>query len=169
MRFVRALGALVFVALPLTAQPQRLATSEDYFNFKFVGDPQLSPDGKLVAFTVTRIDRPANRRMTAIWLAPVDGSSAPRQLTASHLSSSGPRWRPDGKVLAFTGARPVPGDDAAGRPQFYLLDLQGGEPRRLTSLPNGATGCDWSPDGARVLCLSRTGPSDRKITLARTP
>ena len=162
MRFVRALGALVLLAPPVTAQSPRPATSEDYFNFKFVGDPQLSPDGKLVAFTVTRIDRPANRRMSTIWVAPVDGSAAPRQLTASHLSSSAPRWRPDGKVLAFTGSRPVPGDEASGRPQFYLLDLLGGEPRRLTSLPNGATGCDWSPDGTRVLCLSRTGPSDRK-------
>jgi dipeptidyl aminopeptidase/acylaminoacyl peptidase len=162
MRFARALGALVLAALPLAAQTTRPATSDDYFNFKFVGDPELSPDGKLLAYTVTRIDRAANRRMTAIWLAPVDGSAPPRQLTASHLSSSAPRWRPDGRVLAFTGARPVPGDDAAGRPQFYLLDLTGGEPRRLTSLPNGAIGCEWSPDGSRVLCLSRTGPSDRK-------
>lgn len=126
MRFVRALGALILLAVPLTAQSTRPATSDDYFNFKFVGDPQLSPDGKLVAYTVTRIDRPANRRVTSIWLASVDGSTAPRQLTASHLSSSGPRWRPDGNALAFTGTRPTPGDEAASRPQFYFLDLAGG-------------------------------------------
>lgn len=161
MRLLRAISVLSILAAPLIAQA-RPVTSEDYLNFRFVGSPQLSPDGKLVAYTITRIDRGANRRMTSIWLIPVDGSAEPRQLTANHLSSSGPRWRPDGKALGFTGVRPVPGDSASTRAQFYLLDLAGGEPRRLTNLSNGASGCDWSPDGTLIACLSRLGPSDRK-------
>ncbi len=146
----------------LAAQTKRSITADDYFLFKTPADPRLSPDGKLVAYTITRIDRAANRRLSSIWLASTDGAGAPRQLTANHLSSSAPRWRPDGKALLFTSARPIPGDDASLRPQAFLLDLTGGEPRRITGLNNGATGCDWSPDGTRLACLSRTGPIDRK-------
>jgi dipeptidyl aminopeptidase/acylaminoacyl peptidase len=162
MRRSRALLVLVLLAAPAAAQGGRPVTSDDYFTFKFVGDPQLSPDGMLVAFTVTRIDRAANRRITSIWLSPADGSSPPHQLTANNQSSSAPRWRPDGKAIAFTSTRPVAGDDASSRSQLYLLDLSGGEPRRITGLANGVGGCDFSPDGARLACLSRSGPSDRK-------
>lgn len=145
------------------AQSPRPVTSDDYFSFKFVADPQLSPDRKQVLFTVTGVDRAANRRMTAIWLAPTDSASgAPRQLTAASVSSSSPSWTPDGKSIAFLSSRPVPGDSASARSQLYLLRLDGGEPRRVTSVPNGVSGCGLSPDGSKAACLSRTGPSDRK-------
>lgn len=162
MRLLHTLAALAVIAAPSAAQSRRPVTSEDYFLFKTPGDPRISPDGRQVAYTVTRVDRAANRRVSTIWLASADGSGTPRQLTAGHLSSSAPRWRPDGQALSFTGVRPVPGDESSSRPQAYLLDLAGGEPRKITSLPNGATGCDWSPDGTRLLCSSRTGPGDRK-------
>jgi dipeptidyl aminopeptidase/acylaminoacyl peptidase len=147
---------------PLAAQTRRLIGPEDYFLFKFVGDPALSPDGRQVAYTVTRVDRAQNRRMSAVWVVPVDGGAPARQLTGSAVSSSAPRWRPDGKAIAFQSVRPVPGDSASQRSQEYLLDLGGGEPRRLTAFPTGIQGCDFSPDGTRLACLSRTGPSDRK-------
>jgi dipeptidyl aminopeptidase/acylaminoacyl peptidase len=159
---VRALLTLSFVAAPLAAQTGRPVTSDDYFNFKFVGDPQLSPDGKQLVYTVSRVDRALNRRITSIWLAATDGSVAPRQLTAGNLSSSAPQWAPDGKAIAFSSVRPVAGDELSTRPQLYLLPLNGGEPRRVTGFTNGAGGCGFSPDGSRLACLSRTGPSDRK-------
>ncbi|MEO8449916.1 MAG: S9 family peptidase [Gemmatimonadota bacterium] len=164
---MRRSGLWVLIAVAGTVassavHAQRPVRSDDYLNFKFVGDPQLSPDGKSVAYTVTRIDRNANRRLSAIWVIPVDGSAPERAMTASHLSSASPRWRPDGKAIAFTSTRAVPGDETSQRSQLYLLDLSGGEPRRLTSLMNGVSGCSWAPDGARLACLSRSGPSDKK-------
>ena len=162
MRSLRALALLLVAAGPLAGQARRPVTSEDYFTFKSVGDPALSPDGTQLLYTVTRVERAQNRRFTAIWLVPVDAGAPARQLTGNAVSSSGPRWSPDGKSVAFTSSRPTPGDDASSRSQLYLLRLDGGEPRRVTGLPNGVSGCEFSPDGAKLACLSRTGPSDRK-------
>ena len=63
----------------LSQEAQRGITPEDYFAFEFLGDPHISPDGKLVAYVVTKIDRAQNRRNSAIWLTATDGSRAPWQ------------------------------------------------------------------------------------------
>src|SRR4051812_39985668 len=73
---------------------RRGITAEDYFALEFAGDPQLSPDGKWVAYVVTTIDQRQNRRVSNIWLAGVDGNRAPRQFTSSPQSSNSPRWSP---------------------------------------------------------------------------
>src|SRR5262249_47277518 len=72
-----------------------------------------------------------------------------------------PRWSPDGRMLAFLSPRPS-GDAAAGEPraQVYLLSMDGGEARRLTNLKNGVSSFTWSPDGTKLACVSRSGPSD---------
>src|SRR5438552_6579629 len=141
-KYLRSILLLVAVGLPVPGQAQRPITSEDYYTFKSVGDPALSPDGSQVVYSVTRVERQLNRRMTTIWLVPGDASSPPRQLTASDVSSSAPKWSPDGKSLAFISSRPVAGDPASTRSQLYLLRLDGGEPRRVTSFSNGVNGCD---------------------------
>src|SRR5438309_8482083 len=87
------------------AQQPRGITPEAYYSFEFLSDPHISPDGKLVAYVVTRIDRAQNRRNSAIWLSAIDGSRAPWQFTTSPQSSNSPRWSPDGKWLAFLSSR----------------------------------------------------------------
>jgi dipeptidyl aminopeptidase/acylaminoacyl peptidase len=121
--------------------------SADYFDFRFLGDFRLAPDGRRIAYVVTTIDKEANRRQSAIRLIGVDGAGD-RELTAD---GAAPRFSPDGRTLAFLSSR------GGGRPQLYLLPLDGGEARRLTSLEEGVTSCSWSPDGSRFACLSRTG------------
>jgi len=113
-------------------------TAEDYFAFKFLNDVQVSPDGATVAFVVGTIDRKENRRYNAIWTVPADGSQEPSLLTTSVQSSNSPRWRPDGKAIAFLSARPIPGESTGEAPktQVWILPLGGGEPRRVTNLQN---------------------------------
>src|SRR2546426_9408366 len=100
---------VVFLALISAAQTSNLRgiTPEDYFSFEFASDPQISPDGKLVAYVVTKVDRAQNRRNSSIWMAAIDGSRAPWQFTTSPQTTNSPRWSPDSKGLAFLSSRPA--------------------------------------------------------------
>ena len=138
----------------------RPVTAEDYFAFETVSDPHFSPDGSTIAFVVTSVDQKQNRRRGEIWTVAVDASRPPTALTTAPQSSNTPRWSPDGRTLAFLSARPTAGETGETRTQIWLLPLAGGEPRRLTSLANGVSSFQWSPDGSRMVVVSRSGPSD---------
>jgi dipeptidyl aminopeptidase/acylaminoacyl peptidase len=173
---IAALVACLIVLSELAfAQTPRGITPEDYFSFEFISDPQISPDGKLVAYVVTKVDRTQNRRNASIWMTATDRSRAPWQFTTAPQSSNSPRWSPDGKSLAFLSSRPESSPapaPAAGtapiataeppRAQIYLLSMNGGEAKRLTNLKNGVSVFRWSPDGTRLIVVSRTGPSDSR-------
>jgi dipeptidyl aminopeptidase/acylaminoacyl peptidase len=156
-----AIGPAADAADAATAQP-RGVTPDDYFAFKSVSDVRLSPDGATTAFVVGSIDQKQNRRYSAIWTVPTDGAREPSALTSSVQSSTSPRWSPDGRSIAFLSARPVPGEAAGETPknQVWVLPLSGGEARRVTHLPNAVMSFEWSPDGARFLCISQSGQSD---------
>lgn len=141
-------------------------TAADLYAFQFVGDPRLSPDGSRVAFVVTMADRERNDYRSRIWLAPTDGSTPPRPLTAGLGKDTSPRWSPDGRHLAFVSDRAPqtpPPHTVAGerpRPQIWALDLAGGEARQVTALRQGAADPAWSPDGCRIVCTAQTGGPD---------
>jgi dipeptidyl aminopeptidase/acylaminoacyl peptidase len=152
----------LLVTITVFAQTPRGITPEDYFAFEFLSDPHISPDGKLVAYVVTKIDRAQNRRNSSIWMVAADGSRAPWQFTTSPQSASSPRWSPDGQALAFLSARPSNDAQEMARNQIYVLSMNGGEAKRVTNLKNGVNSFQWSPDGNRFVVVSRTGPSDYK-------
>src|SRR5215467_10421635 len=174
-KMISTLGLITICVSLSFAQPPRGITPEDYLAFEFISDPNISPDGQLVAYVVTRIDRAQNRRNSSIWMVATDGTRAPWQFTTSPQSANSPRWSPDGKSLAFLTSRPEPSSStapaaAAGEPsrnQVYVLSMNGGEARRITNLKNGVSLLRWSPDGTRLVVVSRIGPSDSRTGEAR--
>ncbi len=127
---------------------------DDLLRLIDVEDPQLSPDGRWVAYVQRSIDRLENRYKTAIFVVSTKGGES-FQLTRSTMDTQ-PRWSPDGTLLAFTSAR-------SGKPQVYLmrLGLPGGEAYALTSMPNGAHSPVWSPDGKQIAFLSPLDADER--------
>lgn len=109
-------------------------TATEMMKLKRLADPDVSPDGKWVAFAQTEIDA-SFQRNADIWLVPVAGG-APRRMTSHPKSDSRPRFSPDGSVLAFLSNRD-------GASQVYAMDLLGGEARRVTLLPNGVDSFSW--------------------------
>ncbi|MDH5406460.1 MAG: S9 family peptidase, partial [Candidatus Aminicenantes bacterium] len=149
-RTVIFLSLLLIIASISLADEKRPITFNDLISMGRLGDPQVSPDGKLIAYVVTYYDLKTNSSNSDIWLMPIAGGE-PRKLTNSPRGDSQPRWSPDGSQIAFTSTR-------TGRPQVWLIRLEGGEARQLTDLSTGASGAIWSPDGKWLLFASRVYP-----------
>ncbi|MBI4472855.1 MAG: S9 family peptidase, partial [Acidobacteria bacterium] len=125
-------------------------TFDDLIGFGRVADPQPSPDGQWIAYSVTRYDKAKNAGNSDIWIIPTAGGEA-RQLTQSEKRDNNPRWSPDGKNIAFISSRD-------GLPQIWVIDLSGGEARKLTTISTGAAGVVWSPDGKLLAFTSEVFP-----------
>jgi len=127
---------------------------EDVYALTSVGDPRLSPDGRRVAYVVSRTDEEGNAYRTAIWVAALDGSEEPRQFTSGERNDGSPRWSPDGRWLAFVSNRE--GDDEKkSKGQLYVLPADGGEPRKLTDGKASVESLTWSPDSSRIAFARR--------------
>ena len=138
----------LFIASTLLALAQsapRPMAIDDIARFRDVRDPQLSPDGKSIAYVVATIDSKEDKTNSHIWLVGYDGKDD-RQITFSQDSETSPRWSPDGRYLSFSSSRP---GKAKGN-QLWLLDLKGGEAMQLTELKGRLQGYEWSPDAKRL-------------------
>ncbi len=109
----------ICVLLPLRLDARQL-TVEDYYRVVAVQAPAMSPDGRWVAFVRSTIVEAENRRQGELWIVPVDGSAAPRRISDPALNASGPRWSPDGQLLAFSGRRRGPSAEDEGGSIWFL-------------------------------------------------
>src|SRR5205085_6442136 len=115
------LGLIAVVAI--SAQTRRPMKLDDLARFRNVGDPQVSPEGKSIAYTVSTTDVKEDKGSTHIWMIGCDGTSD-RQITFSNDGEGGPRWSPDGKYLSFTSGRSS-GKQGVRGSQIWLLDRSG--------------------------------------------
>lgn len=150
--------ALLPALAPAQPAPRRMAL-DDFNRIVALGDPQRSPDGDWVAYTVTTIDAEKDKRNTDIWMARWDGT-AQQQLTSSPDGESSPRWSPDGKYLAFLASRGTEDEKKQGA-QLWLLPRQGGEALKVSDVKGGLGNIQWSPDSTRIAFeISDVNPAD---------
>ena len=125
----------------------RVLEIDDTFKIKTVGRPELSPDGKWVAYTVSTRNFEENSSKTRIWmLVTEDGEPIP--MTAEALSSRSPKFSRDGKKLYFLSAR------NGGKSQMWFLDLvHGGEAQQVTSQERGVNSINFSHDEKKLLLV----------------
>jgi dipeptidyl aminopeptidase/acylaminoacyl peptidase len=160
---MKRLVAILALAFPLSLLPfpglsaqKRAIRFDDFIALKAVGDPQLSPDGRWVAYGVTEYSLKDNRGTGRIWLAEL-ATGQTRRLTEGPGSDRQPRWSPDGTTLAFVSTR-------QNGPQLWVLSIAGGEARRVTSLADGVSDPLWLPDGKGLIVTSDIKwPADQEI------
>ncbi|HUA07508.1 MAG TPA: S9 family peptidase [Solirubrobacteraceae bacterium] len=130
---------------------------EDAYRLRGAGEPELSPDGRRIAFVATETDEEKDRLRSSIWVTAVDGSSPPRQFTEGPADKS-PSWSPDGRWLVYISAPEGEPEHAHVR----LAPLDGGVPTRLGDLPGPVSQFAWSPDSTRLVVVCRVGVPDRR-------
>ena len=135
---------------PAQAAPAgpRPVAATDMYRLRSVRDPQVSPEGAWVAYTVSQIDSAKERSETDLWMTSWDGAQTVR-VTSTPGSESSPRWSPDGRWLGFLSSR-----QASDGAQVWLLDRRGGEAERVTSVKGGVSSFAWSPDGSRLVLVA---------------
>lgn len=124
-------------------------TVTDMLSIKSISGINTSKDGSKAVFTVTSIEPDGDNKweykyVNQLWWVMTDGNSSPRQLTAGKDGASQAAFSPDGKQIAFVRA-------ADGKPQVFLISVEGGEAKQLTKFKYGASAPHWSPDGKEIV------------------
>ncbi|MBS0418696.1 MAG: S9 family peptidase [Proteobacteria bacterium] len=130
---------------------RRPLTPDDFYNLQVVSDPQVSPDGKWVAYVVSADDREADESRSALWMASWDGTQQVQLTNPGHDINS-PRWSRDGRYLSYLNT-----PAGADKSQVMLFDRRGGEARALTNVTDDIQGYEWSPDSKRIVLVMEPG------------
>jgi dipeptidyl aminopeptidase/acylaminoacyl peptidase len=133
--------------------PMNLDDADKLLN---VGPPQVSPDGKWVLYTVSRLNAAADKRVNDLWMVGWDGAPEIRLTYGVDSSVGDPRWSPDGQFISFLSGRP--GEAKVKGGQVWVLDRRGGEARQLTAVKGNLSAYEWSPDSKKLLLTIAEDP-----------
>jgi dipeptidyl aminopeptidase/acylaminoacyl peptidase len=158
------LVVLFLSASSLVAQTRHPLRLDDMMRFRDVRDPQLSPDGKWIAYVVGTTDAKEDKSASHIWLISIDGAND-RQITFGQEGESSPRWSPDGQYISFTSSRP----GKARGSQVWILDRNGGEAQQLTDVKGRLQGYEWAPDARRLALIVGDPDPDSEPTPSPAP
>jgi dipeptidyl aminopeptidase/acylaminoacyl peptidase len=151
MKTFLMMGVTLFLVLGgNVAEAKRPMTFDDLMKVQRISDPQVSPDGRWIAYVQGAVDFEANKVVKHIWLIRAEGGE-PKQLTTGNGSDSRPRWSPDGESIAFISAR-------GGKSQVWIIPVHGGEARQLTNISTEADGVTWAKKGDALLFTSQVYP-----------
>lgn len=144
-------GIFLFFAFSLmTNAAQRAMQIDDLLNCQRLSEPQFSPDGQWITFTVQTMYIEANKGRKTLWRIRPDGQDL-QQLATGENNNWSPRWSPDGKSLAFLS-------DRSGLVQVWNLPLSGGDPQPITNFYCGVESFLWSHDGQKIAFSARVFP-----------
>jgi dipeptidyl aminopeptidase/acylaminoacyl peptidase len=158
---VLAAFAIIF-CFTASGQEKRPLKPTDLYNIPTLSDPQVSPDGRWVAYQLAVVDTAKDSRVSHIWMQSWDGAES-IQLTFGSEPASAPRWSPDGRYLSFLSAR-----DSKNGPQIWLMDRRGGEGKKLTDIKGGLQDYEWSPDSRRIVMVIQD-PENNGKEVPKTP
>ena len=156
--------ASICALLPVTAYAQRSdrLLPSDIFRLQYTTDPQISPDGKTIAYVRQFANIMEDRRESNIWIVSLDGT-ADRALTSAHTTDTSPRWSPDGTRLAFLS-------ESDGHTQIFVRFMESGQTSRVTDLENPPSDISWSPDGKQIAFVAQvSSPGPRLAMLPPAP
>ena len=148
MRVLLVAVALLWAGAAHAQDARRSVNLDDLDAIRDVSEPQLSPEGGWVAYTVSTVDTVRDEDDSDVWMTSWDGARS-LQLTHSPADEHAPRWSGDGRYLAFLSNR----DDPHESDQLWLLDRSGGDAERVTDLPGGVSDYAWAPDGTRLALI----------------
>ena len=154
--------ALFVAGFTFAQQTKKPIQPTDVYRIPTLGSPQLSPDGKWVAYDLSEVDTAKDGRVSHLWMQSWDGTQS-IQLTYGDEPASSPKWSPDGKYLSFLSSR-----DSKNGSQIWLMDRRGGEGKKLTDIKGDINDYSWSPDAGKLL-LTINDPENGGKKEPKTP
>ena len=149
---------LISMVSMASSETKRAMTIVDLINVPSLGDPQLSPNGIQLLYTLSESDWEKNKRVSHIWRINTD-STSPIKMTNGENGESSPRWSPDGSIIAFITKR---GESDDTENQIFLISNRGGEAEPLTENETGISNIQWSPDSKFIYFLTNDAKSDEE-------